>query len=317
MTMSGRLPMPSLRGATGWLNSGPLGPADWRGHAVVVNFWTLTCINWLRTEPHVRAWSRAYRDDGLIVIGVHTPEFSFEHNVGRVREATEERRIDYPVALDNDYALWSAFDNHYWPALYFVDADGIIRDHHFGEGRYDQSERVIQRLLGVERDFASAEGLGPEAEADWDHLRTPETYLGYERSEHFASPDGAGPGEPRAFELPGRLHLNHWALAGKWTIGGEKVVLDQPGGSIACRFHARDAHLVLSRGRHQPIAFRVLLDGDAPGPSHGVDVDEDGRGLLGRGRLYQLVRQDGEVRERTLEITFDEPGAEAYVFTFG
>ena len=317
MTVSDRLHMPSLGGATGWLNSAPLGPAELRGHVVLVDFWTLTCINWLRTEPSVRAWSQAYRSDGLIVIGVHTPEFSFEHEVGRVREATEERRIDYPVALDNDYAIWSAFDNHYWPALYFVDADGIIRDRHFGEGRYEQSERVIQRLLGIERDFAPAAGRGAEAEADWDNLRTPETYLGYGRSEHFASPGGAGLGERRAFELPGHLGMNRWALAGEWTVGPEKVVLDQAGGSIACRFHARDAHLVLAAGRQQPIAFRVTLDGDAPGPSHGVDVDAEGSGLLRQGRLYQIVRQAGDVRDRTVEITFDEPGAEAYVFTFG
>ncbi len=284
---------------------------------MLVNFWTLTCINWLRQEPYVRAWSRAYRDDGLVVIGVHTPEFSFEHELDGVRQATKERAIDYPVALDNDYAIWSAFDNHYWPALYFVDAEGVIRDQHFGEGRYEQSERVIQRLLGVERELVSVRGLGVEAEADWDHLRTPETYLGYERSEHFASPEGAAFDERRAYELPERLPLNHWALAGEWTIGREHVVLEQAGGSIAYRFHARDAHLVLSAGAREPIPFRVLLDGEAPGPSHGVDVDEDGNGALREGRLYQLVREHDTVRERTLEITFLEPGAEAYVFTFG
>ena len=318
MTVFGRLHMPSLGGATGWLNSEPLGPAELRGHVVLVNFWTLTCINWLRQEPYVRAWSQAYRDDGLVVIGVHTPEFSFEHEIDLAcGEATKERGIDYPVAVDNDYEIWSAFDNHYWPALYFVDADGIIRDHHFGEGRYEQSERVIQQLLGVERELVSVEGLGVEAEADWDHLRTPETYLGYGRSEHFASPDGAAFDERRAYELPERLRLNHWALAGEWTIGRENVVLDQAGGSIAFRFHARDAHLVLSPGAREPIPFRVLLDGEAPGPSHGVDVDEDGNGLLRDGRLYQLVREHDKVRERTLEITFLEPGAEAYAFTFG
>jgi thiol-disulfide isomerase/thioredoxin len=308
---------PALGEATEWLNSEPLGPAELRGHVVLVNFWTLTCINWLRQEPYVRAWSQAYRDDGLVVIGVHTPEFSFEHEIDRVRQATKERAIDYPVAIDNDYEIWSAFDNNYWPALYFVDADGIIRDHHFGEGRYEQSERVIQRLLAVEREPVSVEGLGVEAEADWDHLRTPETYLGYGRSEQFASPDDAAFGECRAYELPERLRFNHWALAGEWTIGRENVVLDQAGGSIVYRFHARDAHLVLSPGAREPISFRVLLDGEAPGPSHGVDIDEDGNGLLRDGRLYQLVRQGDVVRERTLEITFLEPGAEAYVFTFG
>jgi thiol-disulfide isomerase/thioredoxin len=287
--------MPPLDGATGWLNSEPLGPAELRGHVVVVNFWTLTCINWLRQEPHVRAWSRAYRDDGLIVIGAHTPEFSFEHDIERVRHATRERGIDYPVAADNDYAIWSAFDNHYWPALYFVDADGVIRDEHFGEGRYEESEQVIQKLLGIERELVSVEGVGVEAEADWDHLRTPETYLGYARGERG----------------------DEWSLTGDWTVGPESVVLGQAGGSIAYRFHARDAHLVLSSGEGEPIPFRLLLDGEAPGPSHGADVDEGGNGVLREGRLYQLLRVHDAVRERTLEITFLEPGAEAYVFTFG
>jgi thiol-disulfide isomerase/thioredoxin len=295
--------MPSLGGATGWLNSEPLGSADLRGHVVLVNFWTLTCINWLRQEPYVRAWSQAYRDDGLVVIGVHTPEFSFEHELDLVRQATKERAIDYPVAADNDYEVWSAFDNHYWPALYFVDAEGIIRDEHFGEGRYEQSERVIQELLGVERELVSVEPLGVEAQADWDDLHTPETYLGYARGEHSTSPED--------------LRLNHWALTGEWTVGRENVVLDRAGGSIAYRFHARDANLVLSPGAREPIPFRVLLDGEPPGPSHGVDVDEDGHGLLADGRLYQLVREPDAVRERTLQITFLEPGAEAYVFTFG
>jgi thiol-disulfide isomerase/thioredoxin len=317
MTVFERLRMPSLGGATGWLNAEPLGPAELCGHIVLVDFWTLTCINWLRTEPYIRAWSQVYRDDGLIVIGVHTPEFSFEHELDRVRQATKDMAIDYPVAADNDYAIWSAFDNNYWPALYFVDRDGIIRDQHFGEGRYEESERVIQRMLGVERELVSVEGLGVEAEADWDNLRTPETYLGYERSDQFASPNGATLEERVAYELPERLRLNRWALAGEWTIGGEKVVLERADGSIAYRFHARDAHLVLSPGAREPITFRVLLDGEAPGPSHGVDVDEDGIGLLREGRLYQLVREHDAVRERTLEITFLEPGAEAYAFTFG
>jgi thiol-disulfide isomerase/thioredoxin len=317
MTIFERQHMPSFGGATAWLNSEPLGLAELGEHVVLVDFWTLTCINWLRTEPYVRAWSEAYRDDGLVVVGVHTPEFSFEHEIDRVRRATAERAIDYPVAVDNDYTVWSAFDNHYWPALYFVDTDGQIRDHHFGEGRYEQSERTIQRLLGVERELVSVVGLGVEAEADWNHLRTPETYLGYERSEHFASPDGASSFGRRAYAFPERLHLNHWALAGEWTIGRENAVLDEPGGSIAYRFHARDAHLVLSAGALEPIPFRVLLDGEPPGESHGVDVDEAGNGLLAEGRLYQLVREHDAVRERTLEITFLEPGAEAYVFTFG
>jgi thiol-disulfide isomerase/thioredoxin len=317
MSVQPRVHMPPLGGATEWLNSEPLGPAELRGHVVLVNFWTLTCINWLRQEPYVRAWSQAYRDDGLVVIGVHTPEFSFEHEIDRVRLAVQERGIDYPVAVDSEYAIWDAFANQYWPALYFVDADGVIRDQHFGEGRYEQSERVIQELLGVERETVAVEGLGVEAQADWDHLRTPETYLGFARGERFASPDAAVFDQRGTYELPERLLLYHWALAGGWTIGRENVVLDQPGGSIAFRFHARDAHAVLSAGVRDPIAFRVLLDGEPPGPSHGVDVDEDGNGVLRDGRMYQLVREHDAVRERTVEITFLEPGVEAYSFTFG
>ena len=293
MNVIDRLPIPSLAGATDWLGSEPLTPAGLRGRVVLVNFWTLTCINWLRQDPYIRAWSQAYRKDGLVVVGVHTPEFSFEHEIARVRQATMEREIDYPVAVDNDYAIWSAFANQYWPALYFVDRDGVIRDHHFGEGRYEQSEGVIQDLLGVERELVSVEGVGVEAAADWDHLVTPETYLGYRRREYPV------------------------ALTGEWTVGPESVTLDQAGGSIGYRFHARDAHLVLSPGAREPIPFRVLLDGEAPGPSHGVDVGKDGSGLLRDGRLYQLVRERGAVRERRLEITFLAPGAEAYVFTFG
>ena len=287
--------MPSLEGATGWLNSDPLVSEELRGRPVLVNFWTLTCINWLRQEPHVRAWSRAYRDDGLLVLGVHTPEFTFEHDIDLVRRALEVREIDYPVATDDDYAVWSAFANHYWPALYFVDAEGVIRDQHFGEGRYEDSERVIQRLLGVERELVSVVGDGVEAPADWDHLRTPETYLGSAR--------GGGSGE--------------WSAAGEWTAGPEGIGLTEAGGSITFRFEARDAHLVLSSGAGEPIPFRVLLDGAPPGESHGVDVDEDGNGELREGRMYQLVRVHDEVRARTLEITFLAPGAEAYVFTFG
>jgi thiol-disulfide isomerase/thioredoxin len=317
VTLFGTVHMPRLDGATEWINSEPLDPVGLRGHVVLVNFWTLTCINWLRQEPYVRAWSQAYRDDGLVVIGAHTPEFLFEHEIELVRRATKDREIDYPVAVDNEYGIWTAFDNHYWPALYFVDREGIIRDQHFGEGRYEQSERVIQDLLGIERELVSVVALGVEAEADWDHLRTPETYLGYGRGERFASPDGAASNEANAYELPERLRSNHWALAGTWTIGRESVVLDEAGGSIAFRFDARDAHLVLSPGEHGPIPFRVLVDGEPPGPSHGVDVDDEGNGVLEYGRMYQLVREHDKVRERTLEITFLEPGAEAYAFTFG
>lgn len=309
--------MPQLGGASGWLNSEPLGLAELRGHVVLVNFWTLTCINWLRQEPYVRGWSRAYRDDGLVVVGAHTPEFSFEHEIDLVRRATAERAIEYPVALDNDYAIWSAFGNHYWPALYFIDADGVVQGQQFGEGRYEQSERFLQQLLGVEREPARVEAVGVEAGADWEHLRTPETYLGYERSEPGASPPDAAYDMRRAYQAPERLGLKRWALTGVWTIGREKAVCDEAGGSVAFRFHARDAHLVLSAGSGEPIPFRVLLDGEAPGASHGVDVGEDGSGVLEDGRLYQLIRQPEEVRERTLEIAFLGPGAEAFVFTFG
>ena len=310
--------MPSLDGATEWLNSEPLGLAELRGRVVLVDFWTFTCINWLRTEPYVRAWSQAYRDDGLVVIGVHTPEFTFEHEIDRIRQATTERGIDYPVAVDSDYGIWSAFDNHYWPALYFIDRDGMIVDHHFGEGRYEQSERVLQQLLGVDRELVSVTGTGVEAEADWEHLRSPETYLGYLRTEHFASPRRR---RDRRSAAPTRCPGSCASTTGPWAASGRSSgsvpCSTEAGGQIAFRFHARDAHLVLSPGARGPIPFRLLLDGEAPGPAHGVDVDEDGNGVLRDGRMYQLVRVPDEVRDRTLEITFLEPGAEAYVFTFG
>jgi thiol-disulfide isomerase/thioredoxin len=302
--MFGRVHSPSLDGTTEWLNSEPLGPAELRGHVVLVNFWTLTCINWLRQEPYVRAWSKAYGDDGLVVLGVHTPEFGFEHEPERVRRAVSEMEIDYPVALDSNYGVWRAFTNHYWPALYFVDREGIIRDKHFGEGRYEQSERSIQKLLGIERDLLFVEGVGIEAEADWNDLGSPETYLGYERGEQPS-------------DDPDRLRLNQWALTGGWRTAQEHVANDDAGGSIFFRFHARDAHLVLSRAAPEPIPFQVRLDGAAPGAAHGGDVDAAGNGLLDAGRLYQLIRQPDEIGDRTLEITFDEPGAEAYCFTFG
>jgi thiol-disulfide isomerase/thioredoxin len=305
MSVSAGVQMPSLDGATGWLNSEPLASADLRGRVVLVNFWTLTCINWLRQEPYVRAWSRAYRDDGLLVLGVHTPEFTFEHDLDLVRQAVEVREIDYPIAQDNEYGVWTAFSNHYWPALYFVDRDGIIRDEHFGEGRYEESELSVQRLLGIEREPVSVEGMGPEAAADWSNLRTPETYVGYARG-------GTGSDTP-----VDDLLLNDWALTGEWTIGPESIVLDRAGGSIAFRFHARDAHLVLAPGTQEAVPFRVTLDGEPPGDSHGVDVDDDGSGMLEEGRMYQLVRQHDGVHDRTLEITFDGPGVEAYSFTFG
>jgi thiol-disulfide isomerase/thioredoxin len=317
MHVFNRMDTPSLAGATGWLNSEPLGLPELRGHVVLVNFWTLTCINWLRTEPYVRAWSRAYAHDGLVVVGVHTPEFSFEHDVGLVQQAVRDRDIGYPVATDNDFAVWSSFDNHYWPALYFLDQEGHIRDSHFGEGRYATSERSIQKLLGVERALTSVRGVGVEAEADWHHLRSPETYLGYGRGNPPSSPGGAVVDQPRTYELPNRLRRNHWALVGDWTVGSESVVLDRPGGSIACRFHARDANLVMTSEANEPIPFRVRLEGAAPGSSHGVDVDDTGDGVLREGRMYQLVRQQDGVRGRTVEVTFLDAGAAAFSFTFG
>jgi thiol-disulfide isomerase/thioredoxin len=317
MALFERVHLPSFAGATEWLNSEPLGTAELRGRVVLVNFWTWTCINWLRQEPYVRAWSQAYRDDGLIVIGVHTPEFSFEHDIDGVRRATQERAIDYPVVVDNDYEVWTAFANHYWPALYFADREGVIRDHHFGEGRYEKLERAIQQLLGIEREPVFVEGQGVEVAADWDNLRTPETYLGYSRSGQFGSPPDAMLDHSRVYTLSEDLGLGHWGLAGEWTIRLEYVVLDQADGSIAFRFHARDAHLVLSRGAPEPIPFRVRLDGEAPGRSHGADIDDDGNGVLRNDRMYQLVRQHDDVRDRTLEITFLQPGARAHSFTFG
>jgi thiol-disulfide isomerase/thioredoxin len=297
--------MPSLSGATEWLMSEPLAADDLKGRVVLVDFGTYTCINWLRTLPHIRAWEQKYRPAGLVVVGIQTPEFEFEQNRDSVRREVAARAIDWPVAIDNRYEIWRAFGNRYWPALYFIDRDGVIRDHHFGEGRYEKSERAIQQLLGVERELVAVEGTGVEAAADWDHLLTAETYVGYER--------GVGPSDAR----PDRLRRNHWALDGEWTIGPENVRLDRAGGTIAFRFHARDAHVVLSRGAGGPIPFRVLLDGQEPGLSHGVDVDEAGDGVLQEPRMYQLIRQHDAVRERTLEITFREPGAEAYSFTFG
>jgi len=314
----------SFDGATGWLNSEPLTPAGLRGNVVLVDFWTYTCINWLRQLPYVRAWAGKYADQGLVVVGVHTPEFSFEHNPDNVSRAVRETRVDYPVATDNDYAVWSAFDNHYWPALYFADAEGRIRHHHFGEGEYQQSEMVIQQLLAeagsadAGHDLVSVEAPGVEAPADWETLRSPENYTGYGRTEGFASPGGAEPDKPHSYTVPARLSLNDWALAGDWTIQEEAVTSNTASGQIACRFQARDLNLVMGPAAPgTPVRFRVLIDGQAPGANHGTDVDEHGAGTLTEQRLYQLVRQHGPVTERTFEITFLDPGAAAYSFTFG
>jgi hypothetical protein len=327
-TAAPRLPvegeLPSFDGATGWLNSPPLTPAGLRGKVVLASFWTYTCINWLRQLPYLRAWAGKYSGQGLVVIGVHTPEFGFEHDSGNVRRAVQEMQIDYPVATDNDYAVWRAFGNHYWPALYFADAQGRLRHHYFGEGEYGQSEMIIQQLLaeagsaGAGQDLVSADARGVEAPADWDDLRSPENYTGYERTENFTSPGGTVPGEAHPYTVPAKLRLNQWALSGDWTMEEEAITLNQANGQITCRFRARDLNLVMGRaGSPTAAPFRVLLDGQPPGNAHGVDVDGQGNGTVTEPRLYQLIRQNGPVTERTFEITFPDPGAQAFSFTFG
>jgi thiol-disulfide isomerase/thioredoxin len=316
--------LPSFDGATGWLNSQPLTPDGLRGKVVLVEFWTYTCINWLRTLPYVRAWSEKYKDHGLVVIGAHTPEFPFEKDVENVRRAIHDMRIPFPVAIDSDYGVWQAFANHYWPALYFVDAMGRIRHHRFGEGEYDRSELVIQQLLaeagqaGFDRNIAPIEGLGAEAAPDWENLKTPETYVGYEQAERFASPGGAVLGRSHAYAAPAQLRLNQWALAGAWAVQRGLVGLNEAGGRIAYRFHARDLHLVMGPAtRGSSVRYRVLIDGQAPGEAHGFDVDEQGTGTVAEQRLYQLIRQPAPVVERLFEIEFLDPGVETFAFTFG
>ncbi len=322
--LSARGHLPGFDGATGWLNSPPLTPADLRGKVVLVDFWTYTCINWLRTLAYVRAWAEKYGDRGLVVVGVHTPEFPFERDVDNVRQAAKDMTVEYPIALDSDYAVWRAFNNMYWPAVYIADAEGRIRHHQFGEGQYDECEWVVQRLLreaGAEDigdDLVAVSPDGFEAQADWTTLRSPETYLGYEQAQSLASPEGVAFDEPRTYVAPDSLTLNQWALSGDWTIESRASVLNRADGRIAFRFHARDVHLVMSpRARDTSVPFRVLVDGEAPGDAHGLDVDEEGRGVVAQPRLYQLIRERGSITDRTFEITFLEPGVEAYVFTFG
>ena len=313
----------ALGRATAWLNSPPLSPMSLLGKVVFVQFGTYTCINWLRTLPYVRAWARKY-GQGFAVIGVHTPEFAFEKNLENVRHAVQQIKIDFPIAVDNGYAVWHAFNNQYWPALYMIDARGHLREHHFGEGRYDQSEMVIQRLLteaglGGPRDgVVSVDASGVEAAADWHNLRSPETYIGYQRTERFASPGGTGRDRRRVYTVPARLALNQWALAGEWTVGSEATVLNHPNGRLVYRFHARDVHLVMGPSqRERPVRFRVSMDGQAPGPAHGVDVDDSGSGTVVEQRLYQLIRQPASIVERTVEIEFLDAGVETFAFTFG
>jgi thiol-disulfide isomerase/thioredoxin len=322
LSVEGR--MPSLDSATGWVNSPPLTAADLRGHVVLINFWTYTCINWLRSLAYLRAWADKYKDQGLLVIGVHTPEFDFEHDVDNVRRAVTDLRVDYPVVIDSDYTIWNAFGNRYWPASYFVDAQGQIRHHRFGEGDYEQSEMILQQLLteagsgGTGHDLVSVDARGVEAAADWASLRSPENYLGSERTQNFALFPGAVLDTRHVYAAPPRLALNHWALAGDWTVQAQATVLHQAEGRIAYRFHARDLHLVMApTAPGTPVRFRVLIDGQPPGAAHGTDIDDQGNGTVTEPRLYQLIRQPGPVSERTFEATFLDPGVHAYAFTFG
>lgn len=317
--------LPSFDGASGWLNSQPLTPSGLRGHVVVVQFWTYTCINWLRTQAYFRAWSQRYRPLGLVTIGVHTPEFKFEHDLDNVRWAVEARRIDYPVAIDNDFGVWQAFGNHYWPAVYFVDAQGRIRHHRFGEGDFDRSEMVIRQLLaesGIEDlrpGLATVEPNGDEVQADWEDLGSQESYLGYDQSTGFdAGGGGAAWDKAHTYTAPGHLRLNHWALTGNWTVRSDASALNSSGGRVAYQFHARDVNLVMGPARKDAtVRFRVLLDAESAGPAHGVDVDADGNGTVVQQRMYQLIRQAKPIRDRRFEIEFLDSGAEAFCFTFG
>ncbi|WP_176055301.1 cytochrome c biogenesis protein DipZ [Paraburkholderia caribensis] len=318
--------LPSLTGAVQWLNSPPLTNAQLKGKVVLVDFWTYSCINCLRTLPYVKAWSQKYRDMGLVVIGVHAPEFAFERNIDNVKKATHDLGVDYPVAIDNNYAIWRAFGNQYWPAHYFVDAQGRVRHHHFGEGEYEQSEKVIQQLLveaGHPEAAQVATGLaqrakGVEAAADGNDMMSPETYIGYARAENFASPGGEARNRARTYAAPSSPDVNDWGLAGMWKVGAEHATLAAPNGRIVYRFHARDLHLVLGPGAAgKPVHFRVTIDGVTPGAARGTDVSADGTGIVTEQRLYQLVRQTGDVADHTFAIEFLDPGVEAYAFTFG
>jgi cytochrome c biogenesis protein CcdA/thiol-disulfide isomerase/thioredoxin len=315
---------PSLDGAVGWLNSAPLKTSDLRGKVVLIDFWTYSCINCLRAIPYVEAWSQKYKDDGLVVIGVHTPEFAFEKDQGNIAKAVRDLGITYPVAIDSNYGIWKAFNNEYWPAHYFIDAQGVIRYHHFGEGEYDKSEEVIQELL-KQRDanlkvagLVKVTGSGATAAADTDDMASPETYIGYERASNYASPEPIRKDAEASYTAPGRMDVNQWGLAGKWLVGGERASLTGVPGKIVYRFHARDLHLVLGPGKdRKPVRFKVLVDGSAPGDDHGSDTDTSGAGTVKDYRLYQLVRQKGKVEDRTFEIQFLDPGVQAFAFTFG
>jgi cytochrome c biogenesis protein CcdA/thiol-disulfide isomerase/thioredoxin len=315
--------LPALSGAVEWLNSPPLTADALKGKVVLVDFWTYSCINCLRAIPYVRAWAEKYKDQGLVVIGVHAPEFAFEKNINNVRNAVADLKIGYPVALDNDYAIWRAFNNEYWPAHYFIDAKGRIRHHHFGEGDYDGSERVIRQLLAeagasaMSAELVSVAASGAEAAPDMSDVGSPETYVGYDRAENFISQGGTVEDASHVYSV-GAPRLNEWGFSGDWTIGGEHAALNKEGGSIVYRFHARDLHLVLGPAADgKPVRFRITVDGSAPGSNHGSDVDAAGQGTVTGQRLYQLVRQNGAITDRTFEIKFLDPGVQAYAFTFG
>jgi hypothetical protein len=315
--------LPAFVGVTAWLNSGPARAQALQGRVALVSFGTYTCINWIRSLPYVRAWADKFGNSGLAVIGVQTPEFEFEKDLDGVGVAIEAMDVRYPVAVDNDYAVWQAFDNHYWPALYFVDAQGRIRHHRFGEGEYEESERVLQMLLaesGVDVDLALVriEPYGVELPADWDSLRSPENYVGYERTQGFASPGGIVQDERHTYTAPPSLRRNQWALSGDWRVGPVATVLEEPSGRISCAFRARDLHLVMRPTvAHTSVHFQVRLEGRPPGSAHGLDVDGDGHGTVTDQRLYQLVRQPGPIVDRLFEVEFLDAGVEAYVFTFG
>jgi thiol-disulfide isomerase/thioredoxin len=317
-------PLASVLTAQKWLNTPPLRPEDLRGKVVLVNFWTFTCVNWLRTFPYVRAWTEKYKDRGLVVIGVHTPEFNIEKDFANVARAAASLGVAYPVATDNDYAIWRAFDNYAWPASYFIGADGRVRHHVLGEGYYEQSERWIQELLS-EADGAPITGAlavvspkGPEVPADEEDLESPETYVGYAKARGFTSAGGIREDIPSLYRSPAMLSLNSWGLSGVWTVGGEFATLNDKSGAITYRFHARDVNLVLAApAEGRPVRFRVKIDGAPPAADHGTDVDADGSGSVQAPRLYQLIRQTRPVTDRTFEIEFLDPGVHAYVFTFG
>jgi cytochrome c biogenesis protein CcdA/thiol-disulfide isomerase/thioredoxin len=314
--------MPSLDGAVQWFNSPPLTREGLRGKVVLIDFWTYSCINCLRAVPYVDAWARKYKDSGLVVIGVHTPEFAFERDAGRVEKASRDLKLSYPIAVDSNRKIWTAFNNQYWPAHYLIDRDGTIQYHHFGEGNYDETERIIRSLLDDESSSrtgaVSVAAQGVQAAPDLGAIQSPETYVGYDRQEHFASPQPVAKDRAAQYSAPGKLQLNQWGLVGTWRVGEENALLTEPSGKIVFRFHARDLHLVLGpRADGQPVRFRVTLDGAPPAAQHGVDVDAQGNGLVKEHRLFQLIRQKGTVEDRTLQIEFLDGGVEAFAFTFG